>query len=116
MKGFIMARPTKQEHEKRTARLPAARVTLAELAYVQEQAANAELSLTDYIRTLALHEEVKPARTPVEDSLLVELNRIGVNINQVAHAANVGRFDQAIFQYALDELVLLMKKINNEVS
>lgn len=111
-----MARPTKQEHEKRTARLPAARVTLAELAYVQEQASNANLSLTDYIRTLALHEEVKPHRTPLEDSLLVELNRIGVNINQVAHAANVGRFDQAIFQYALDELMLLMKKINNEVS
>lgn len=110
-----MARPIKADHEKRN-QILRTRVTLAERNYIEEQASHAGMNMADYIRTLALHEEVKPPKSKIDDLLLVELNRIGVNINQVAHAANIGRFDQAIFQYALDELVLLMKKINNEVS
>ena len=85
-----------QPHERRTARLPAVRLTDAELDHVTEQATNAQLSLTDYVRTLALTEEVTPRRTKLESSVLVELNKIGVNLNQVAHAANIGRTDEAL--------------------
>ena len=107
-----MARPLKQAHEKRSARLPPVRVTAAELAHVQKQADHAGLSVTDYLRTLALGQQVKPRKTKLEASLLVELNRIGVNLNQIAHAANIGRTEQSIMTYAIDHLVMLMKRID----
>ena len=48
--------------------------------------------------------------------MLTELNRIGVNLNQIAHAANIGRNDEAILRYAIDELVALMTKVNKAYS
>ena len=111
-----MARPTKAEHEKRTASLPPIRMTLAAKIYVEEQAQSAGLSLTDYLRTLALFEEVKPPKTKSDALMLTELNRIGVNLNQIAHAANIGRNDEAILRYAIDELVALMTKVNKAYS
>ena len=111
-----MARPELQEHERRTARLPAPRVTMAELAHVQEKADTAGIALSDYIRTLALFEEVKPPKTKSDALMLTELNRIGVNINQIAHAANIGRNDEAILRYAIDELVALMVKVDKAYS
>jgi len=111
-----MARPELQEHERRTARLPAPRVTGAELAYVQDMADTAGFALSDYIRTLALAEEVKPRKSRLDANMLAELNRIGVNINQIAHAANIGRNDEAILRYAIDELVALMVKVDKAYS
>lgn len=107
-----MARPRKKEHEKRTAELPTIRVTPSERVLVEDKAAAAGVSLTDFVRVLALSEKVKPRQTKLEASFLVELNRIGVNLNQIAHARNAGRDDPAILQYAIDELVSLMKKVD----
>ena len=107
-----MARPTKNEHEKRSASLPTIRVTQAERVLIEDKAATAGLSLSDFMRVLALTEQVKPRKTKLEASLLVELNRIGVNLNQIAHARNSGRDDPAILQLATDELVTLMHKID----
>ena len=107
-----MARPVKKDHEKRSTQLPPVRVTTSELAYVQRQADLAGMSVTDYLRTLALTEEVKPRKTKLEASLLVELNRIGVNLNQIARSAHIGRTEQAIMTYAIDHLVALMKRID----
>ena len=110
-----MVRPLKQKYERLSEQLPPVRVTSAQLAYVQKQAANAGLSVTDYLRTLALTEKVKPCKTKLETSLLVELNRIGVNLNQIARAANLGRQEQALLTYARDELVALMKRIDERL-
>jgi len=107
-----MARPPKNDHERRTAQLPPVRVTEAELAHVQEQAEAAGLTTTDFMRTLALTEKVTPKPSHVDAALLVELNRIGVNINQIAHAYNVGRSEPALLEYALGELVTLMRKVD----
>ena len=107
-----MARPTKAEHEKRAENLPPVRVTLAEKLHVEEQAHNAGLSITDYLRTLALYEEVKPPKSKIDADLLMELNRIGVNLNQLTHAANVGRAEHAQIAYVLDELHQLMQRID----
>ena len=114
-RGFPLARPTKNEHEKRTASLPAIRVTQAERVLIEDKAATAGVSLSDFMRVLALTEQVKPRQTKLEASLLVELNRIGVNLNQIAHARNSGRDDPAILQYAIDELVMLMRKIDTSL-
>ena len=107
-----MARPTKNEHEKRSASLPTIRVTPAERVLIEDKAAAAGFTITDFVRVLSLHEEVKPRKTKLEASLLVELNRVGVNINQLAHAANVGRIRPALLQTSLDELRQLMAKID----
>ena len=107
-----MARPKKNEHEKRTMRLPACRVTPAERILIEDKATLAEMRISDFMRVLALTEEVKPRKTKLEGSFLVELNRIGNNVNQLAHAANIGRNDPALIQTSLSELRELMAKID----
>ena len=107
-----MARPKKKEHEKRTASLPRVSVTQAERVLIEDKAATADISLTEFMRVLALTEEVKPRKTKLEGSFLVELNRIGNNVNQLAHAANIGRTDPALIQTSLSELRELMAKID----
>ena len=67
------------------------RVTEAEAAELQERAQAARLSMGAYLRRRALGQRVRSA---VERRLgaaeLRELNRIGVNLNQMARAINSG--------------------------
>ena len=81
-------RPRLATGEARSASLPPVRVTAAELAHVQEQAARAGLSLTDYCRRVVLRHHVAPAITDTDEAALADLNRIGVNLNQLARRAN----------------------------
>lgn len=114
-----MARPTKNEHEKRAASLPTVRVTTAERVLIEDKAAAAGLSLTDFVRVLTLHEEVKTRQTKLEASLLVELNKLGVelsrqgnNLNQLAHGLNVDRQPKPlVLQAALDDHQATMSKL-----
>ena len=107
-----MARPTKNEHEKRSTTLPTIRVTPAERVLIEDKATAAGFTITDFVRTAALFEKVTPRKTKLEAALIVELNRVGVNVNQIAHAANVGRIRPALLQTSLDELRELMAKID----
>lgn len=90
-----MARPTKNDHEKRNAQLPAVRVTEAELVHLQSLAAAAGLTQSDFIRQRALSGRVTPSRrrnaSSAQTSFIAELNRIGVNLNQIARQLNRGR-------------------------
>lgn len=70
--------------------LPPVRVTEAEFAAVRRQAEAAGMTVTDYLRQLSLTGRAVPRRGAVDDRLLVELNRIGVNLNQVVHQAHSG--------------------------
>ena len=106
-----MARPSKKVHERRDRTL-GTRFTPAEAAYVETQAAAAGLTLSDYLRTLALTEQVKPRKSKLEASFLVELNRIGVNLNQIAHAANTGRTTEHILRAAIGDLGKIMKRLD----
>ncbi len=107
-----MSRPILAPHEKRTESLPPIRLKLSELLYVQEQSATAGMTVTDYIRTLALTEEVKPRKTKLEASFLVELNRIGVNLNQVSRYLNAGRFMPSMVDNVLLDLKKIMQKLD----
>ena len=120
-----MARPRKKSHEKRSAELPTIRVLPSERVLIEDKAASAGMSLTNFVRDCVLYTEVqsrdeKPEvfltdatpKIPLEASVMVELNRIGVNLNQIARARNSGRDDPNILQYALDELVVLMRKLD----
>lgn len=85
-----MARPEKQDGEKRseTARF---RLTLAEREWLREQASRAGLSETEFMRRRVLGRPIPPAPSRSSDPALVsELNRIGVNVNQLARATHRG--------------------------
>ena len=98
-----MARPTKQPHEKRTERFNL-RFTVAELAHVQDQARAAGLDPTEYLRRRALGFQVSPAPRRADAVLVSELNRIGVNLNQIARNQNSGRAERADADVVLAEL------------
>ena len=77
------------------------RLTKAEKERIERNAKRAKLSLTDYIVSLSLEtpihvaEDVKP--------LLIELKRIGNNLNQIAAKINSGVFQSYDFQDVVDE-------------
>lgn len=77
------------------------RLTKAEKERIERNSKRAKRSLTDYIVSLSLEtpihvaEDVKP--------LLIELKRIGNNLNQIAAKINTGVFQSYDFQDVVDE-------------
>jgi len=98
-----MARPKLAPDERRDAQIPPLRVTGAELHFIEEQAAAAGLSLSDYARRLLLGQTVAPARSATDDRLLLEINRVGVLLNQIARALNSDRPEWISLEGALYE-------------
>ena len=107
-----MARPQLDEQERRT-RTVGVRVTAAEAAELRERAQAARLSTGAYLRRRALGQRVRSA---VERRLgaaeLRELNRIGVNLNQMARALNSGAVSSpAETQEAVERVGELVAKL-----
>lgn len=86
-----MARPRKQPDERRDTRLPAVRVTLDERVFVDAQAAAAGLTTAEYVRRRVLGLRVDPAPAAADERLLLELSRVGNNLNQIARNLNTER-------------------------
>ena len=85
-----MARPRLGEEERRT-RTVGVRVTEAEAEELQERAQGARLSVGAYLRRRGLGQRVRmAAERRLGAAELRELNRIGVNLNQMARAMNSG--------------------------
>lgn len=118
-----MARPRKQEGEKRTHQLPPVRVTDAELALLETAAGAAGVTVTEYMRECSLSAgRPKKAGSSnmslvnVLNRLLVELNRIGNNVNQIARQLNRGReADPHHLDGVLHELVQIVERIGRRV-
>lgn len=88
-----MARPKKEPSEKRDQRFNL-RFTLAEIEHLRAQAQAAGMAPHDYARERVLGHRIVPAGDrQMAASLLSELNRVGVNLNQVAKHMNAGRGD-----------------------
>ena len=81
------------------------RLTEEEKAHIVNRAKKANLSLTDYIVELSklvpivVPENVKP--------LLIELRRIGNNINQIATRANMDIYQRENFEGIKNELKIM---------
>ena len=81
------------------------RLTEEEKAHIVKMAKKANLSLTDYIVELSklvpivVPENVKP--------LLIELRRIGNNINQIATRANMDIYQRENFEGIRNELEIM---------
>ena len=85
-----MARPRLGEEERR-GRTVGVRVTEAEAGELQERAQGARLSMGAYLRRRGLGQRVRMgAERRLGAAELRELNRIGVNLNQMARAMNAG--------------------------
>ena len=106
-----MSRPRKDAAEHRRARLNA-RVTLAEFAEVERQARLAGIAPAEFVRRCVLGRQIAPRRTQVENAAIVELIRVGNNLNQMARATNSGRLPFAAeLRHALSELQAVMRKL-----
>lgn len=108
-----MARPKKDQSERRDQRFNL-RYTLAEIEHLRAQAQIAGLDPHEYARRRTLGHAVPPAPQRSSDPALIsELNRIGVNVNQLARAshrgsdftrywADVGRELQSVLRKVMD--------------
>jgi AMMECR1 domain-containing protein len=87
-----MARPRRKDNEQSTASVRAG-LTDAEKVYLQDQAAKAGLSEAEYTRRRILGYAVPSAssRQRTDPVLINELNRIGVNVNQLSRAVHTDR-------------------------
>ena len=86
-----IGRPRKAPHERRSASR-FIRWTLAEDAYLREQAAQTKSgSVSEFVRRRALGLPVEVRQTKASARLIHELNAIGVNLNQISRNLNSGR-------------------------
>ena len=79
-----MARPKKKPDDKRTARLPALRMTPQELELTKQAAANLGLPVTTFARDMILNGQVITGEGEgvIDPTVILELQRIGNNLNQ----------------------------------
>lgn len=106
-----MARPRKDEHEQRRDRTTV-RFTAAEKAFVEEQAGHAGMVPADFIRHRALGLPVQPSPRRADAALLSELNRIGVNVNQLARAVHTERDFARFWSEVGGELRAVLEKVS----
>lgn len=78
------------------------RLTEQEKERIQTQAKKARRSVTDYL--VALSWETPICLGPDTRPLLVELKRMGSNVNQIAQKVNAGAFTSYNFQEVVDQL------------
>lgn len=104
-------RPYKPAGEARSLSLPSIRVNPNEMSFIDEQAAKASLSVSEYVRLSATRRKIASRQTPLEDKMLLELNRAGVNLNQIAKGVNRGHGLPHDMDEAMRELRLVLAKV-----
>ena len=95
-----------------------ARVTPDEYAAIERRARAAGLSTAAYLRACALGDQGPRSqrRPPVEmehfGKAVAELNKIGSNVNQIAHAANMGKDpDRILLARMAEELSIAVSEL-----
>ncbi|MEY8312759.1 plasmid mobilization relaxosome protein MobC [Oscillospiraceae bacterium 42-9] len=85
------------------------RLTKAEKEMIQKKAKKAQLSVTDFLVATSLRTEIHVA----EDikPLLIELKRIGNNINQITMKINAGVFHSAEFSEVIQGQRMLYEQL-----
>lgn len=99
-----MARPKKNPAEKRDQRFNL-RYTMSELEAMRLEADRAGLHPHEYARRRSLgHRVAAPGTQPADPALINELNRIGVNLNQLAKSTHLGKNVEGEIDGAVCEL------------
>lgn len=84
--------------EKRTKEIKI-RVTADEFDQLQQR--KTKQRLAEWLREVALEQQPKKKPKPVDPVLLYQLNKIGVNLNQIAKALNDYRFTPNLIKIAV---------------
>lgn len=105
-----MPRPRKESTERREEQIKL-RLTMAELEHLRTQAGRAGLSTADYARRRILGHEVTPRAARADAALVSEINRIGVNVNQLARAAHTDPDFTRDWRFVLTELRQVLAKV-----
>lgn len=91
LKGAKGGRPRKDEADKRSVRL-SAYVTPSEARAIRTKLALAEISVSDFLRDLALGKEISPSVRPsAVKRLRADIGGAMNNINQIARKVNGGQ-------------------------
>lgn len=105
-------RPYKPAGEARSLSLPSIRVNPQELSFIEAQAVKSGMPVSTYARSALTRRKVAPKRSNLDDKLLLELNRIGVNLNQLMRHINAGRDMPSSADSVLDELQTALRKVS----
>jgi hypothetical protein len=105
-----MGRPRKAELEQR-GKVAKCRLTPEEALSVKMNAAAAGLTVAEFTRRRVLGMTVQPPASRADAALLSEINRIGVNVNQLAFAFNADREFKGDWQAIRDELSRVLDKV-----
>lgn len=81
------------------------------MAFIEAQAATAGLSLSAYARDVLTRRKIAARQTPLEDKMLFELNRCGVNLHQIVRSLNFGQSVPNDIGEVLDELRATIAKV-----
>jgi len=88
------------------------RLTKDEKEEITNKFKQVDLSLSEYMRSILLSYKPKIKKAKKADSnLLYELNKIGVNLNQIAREKNKNNIEHAELLIALDQIYSEVKKI-----
>ena len=105
-----MARPKKEAAEARS--LPFhGRLTPAEALTLKANAAAAGLTVSEFCRRRILGLTVTPPAARADAALIAEVNRIGVNVNQLAHAFNADRMFRGDWEAIRDEVARVLDTV-----
>jgi hypothetical protein len=96
-------RPLKQPHEVRSEQVKT-RYTLAELDKLRTDANRAGMSLADFVRRASLGVTFTIRHAGAEPAALTELNKIGINLNQIARSLNRGQGTPYYLEQAIAKL------------
>jgi hypothetical protein len=103
-------RPVKQPDEKRCVQVNT-RMTIAHYDAIAAKAAEAGLSVSEFMRRAALgHRIVVPVAT-VYAPLVQALNAIGNNVNQIARSSNRGQDERAYWRAIGDRVSFVLTEV-----
>jgi len=83
-----MARPVKDDSERLKKNLPPIRCTEGEFAAIQSRAAQAGMTMSAFVRQMALKGKIVIQENSHDFAVADQLRRIGININQQTRIAN----------------------------
>jgi septal ring factor EnvC (AmiA/AmiB activator) len=115
LKNVNMGRPKKKIEEIKLFQINL-RVTLNEQVELEEAAKSHGLNVVEFIRRRALHKQLpKFSMSGLERDLLIELSRIGSNINQMSKKVNQGNPNLKGLEEELLNLNKKLKEIKNQL-
>ena len=100
-----MGRPKSSEAVKRDIQTKVM-MTADERALIEDYAHGMGYSISEYIRWASLQKEMPQSTVEqqLKNSAILELNRIGVNLNQIAKQINSGKQTPALLEQVLLEI------------